>query len=216
MSENEKLIEQIERVLGKFPAVAATWHSSSMVSGFRDTVAYHSLRTESIAVIEYVYGSKHPQALEFRRTIRRESLHDLQSAKGMLQGAIESIRHGLLNDLRIEILLDVQTDFLNAAQSALEGGAKDVAAALASVVLEDSVKRLAAKHGLDDLINQEFSAVVAGLFSAKVITKSTKGSLLGHKDLRNSALHAQWQEVSPEAVQALLYLLPVFIEKHGV
>ncbi|MCD9087532.1 hypothetical protein [Stenotrophomonas sp. SY1] len=216
MSQESKLIEQIERVLSKFPAVAATWHSGNLVAGFRDAVAYHSLRTECIALINFVYGVEHAQASEFRRTIRREALHDLHAAEGMLRGAIESIRHGLLNDLRTEILLDVQTDFLGAAQTALEGGAKDVAAALSAVVLEDSVKRLAAKHGLDDLINQEFSVVITGLFKADAITKATKGALLAHKDLRNAALHAQWHEVSAEAVQALLYLLPVFIEQHGV
>lgn len=216
MSKESKLIEQIERVLAKFPAVEATWHSSNMAAGFRNAVAYHSLRTECTALINFVYGIEHPQASEFRRTIRRESLHDLNSAEGMLRGAIEAIRHGLLNDLRTEILLDVQADFLSAAQTAVEGGAKDVAAALSAVVLEDSVKRLAAKHGLDGLENQEFTVVVTGLFKADVITKATKGALLAHKDLRNAALHAQWHEVSPEAVQALLYLLPVFIEQHGV
>lgn len=216
MSRDLKLIEQVERVLARFPEVTATWHSSGMVHAFRDAVAYHSLRTECIALINFIYGSEHAQASEFRRTIRRETLHDLQADEGILRGTIEAVRHGLLNDIRTEILLDIQADFLSAAQTALESGAKDVAASLSAVVLEDSVKRLAAKHGLDDLINKEFSVVVIGLFGAGVITKTTKGSLLAHRDLRNSALHAQWHEVSPEAVQALLYLLPVFIEQHGV
>jgi hypothetical protein len=216
MSQDAKLIEQITRVLAKFPAVASTWHSSTMVHGFRDTVAYHALRAESTALINYVYGSEHAQAGEFRRTIRNETLHHLQAAEGMLRGAIESIKHGLLEDLRTQVLLDVQGDFLAAADAALQSGAKDVAAALSCVVLEDSVKRLAAKNSLDDLTDKEFSVAVAGLFKANAITKATKGALLAHKDLRNSALHAQWHEVSPESVQALLYFLPVFIERHGV
>lgn len=216
MSKDSKLIEQIERVLAKFPAVASTWHSSTMVHGFRNTVAYHALRAESIALVNFVYGTEHAQAREFRHTMSNETFHHLQAAEGMLRGATESINHGLLEDLRTQVLLDVQSDFLASAHTALESGAKDVAAVLSCVVLEDSVKRLAAKSGLDELADKEFSVVVAGLFKASAITKATKGALLAHKDLRNAALHAQWHEVSPEAVQALLYLLPVFIEQHGV
>lgn len=216
MTRESELILQIERVLAKFPSVARTWHSSNMVAGFRDAVAYHALVTEAVALVNYVYGAAHAQATDFRRTIRRETLHDLESAQGMLVGAIESLRHGLLGDIRTEILLDVQGDFLEAARTALEGGSKDVAAALAAVVLEDSVKRLASKHGLEDLLNQEFTVVVAGLFKANAITRATKGALLANRDLRNAALHAQWHEISPESVQALLALLPMFIEQHGV
>nr|WP_312250558.1 hypothetical protein [Stenotrophomonas geniculata] len=216
MSQDSKLIEQIERVLAKFPVVSATWYSSNMTSGFRDVVAYHALRAECIALIDHVLGADHAQARAFHRTISTETLHHLQSAEGMLRGTIESIKYGLLEDIRTQVLLDVQGDFLAAADSALSGGAKDVAAALSCVVLEDSVKRLAAKNGLNDLANKEFSAVVVGLFNAGAITKATKGALLAYKDLRNSALHAQWHEVSAEAVKALLYFLPVFVEQHGV
>ncbi len=216
MSQDTKLIEQIERVLAKFPSVAATWHSSSMVHTFRDTVAYNSLRAECIALVNYVYGAGHSQAAEFRQTIHNETLHHLQAAEGILRGAVESIRHGLLDDLRTQILLDVQGDFLSAAREALQNDAKDVAAVLSCVVLEDSVKRLAVKVGQEDLCNEEFSVVVVGLFKVGAITKSTKGAMLAYKDLRNSALHAQWHEVSSESVQGLLHFLPVFIEQHGV
>lgn len=216
MSQDSKLIEQIERVLAKFPAVSATWHSSNMIHCFRDTVAYHALRAECIALINHVYGAEHTQAQVFSQKISKETLHHLQAAEGILRGTIESIKHGLLEDIRIQVLLDVQGDFLAAADSALRSGAKDVAGALSCVVLEDSVKRLASKSRLNDLADKEFSIVVTSLFKAGVITKATKGALLAYKDLRNSALHAQWHEVSEETVRALLYFLPVFVEQHGV
>ncbi len=216
MSQDAKLVEQIERVLAKFPAVAASWYTTNMVSAFRDAVAYHALVTESIALINFVYGSGHAQAVLFSTNIRRGTLARLQEAEGVLLGTIESIRHGLLDDIRTQILLDVQGDFLDSSRNALESGAKDVAAALACVVLEDSVKRLAIKSGLENLADKDFNSVVIGLLKADVITKTTKGALLGYTDLRNSALHAQWHEVSADPVRALLHYLPAFIEQHGV
>jgi hypothetical protein len=217
MSRDDDLISHIQRVLDKFPAVSKSWFSGSIgIGGFRDTVGYHALRAESIAVMNHVYGAEHLQAREFRLTISSETLQHLMSAEGLLRGSIESIRYGLLSDIRSEILLDVQSDFISAAQAALEGGAKDVAAALAAVVLEDSVKRLAQKHSLGELVDEEFSVVVTGLYKSSVVTKATKGALMGYKDLRNAALHAQWHEVSADAVRGLPSFLPGFIAQHGV
>lgn len=140
----------------------------------------------------------------------------LNSAKGMLIGTASAIRSGLLEDLRTQILLDVQGDFIETARSALANSAKDVAAALLCVVLEDSVKRLAKKSGNDALADKEFTIVVVELFKSGAITKATKGVPLSYTDLRNAALHAQWHEVSVESVQGLLGFLPMFIEHHGI
>jgi hypothetical protein len=216
MSSENELIGHVERVLAKFPGVKATWHSSNMVSGFRDNIGFHALRSEVIAVANHVYGPGHPQAQQIVAKVSGSTLYHLEGAEGLLRGAIEALKHGLLTELRTQVLLDIKTDFLEAAQNALKSDAKDVAAVLACAVLEDSVKRLASKHHRDDLRDREFSVVVVELFKADAITKATKGVLLSHVDLRNSALHAQWHEVSKEAVQALLYLLPVFMQEHGV
>jgi hypothetical protein len=134
----------------------------------------------------------------------------------MLRGTSAALKNGLLVELRTKVLLDVQADFIEAARQALSNGFKDVAAALLCVVLEDSVKRLATKVGRDDLTDREYSVVVVELFKERAVSKATKGVLLAQKDLRDSALHAQWHEVSAESVTGLLYFLPGFIEQHGV
>jgi hypothetical protein len=216
MATSEELIAQIERVLAKFPAVAATWHSSNMTSGFRDTAAFAALRTECAALADFIYGTGHLEARAIRSAISHETLYHLNYAKGLLQGAIEVVRNGLLSELRTQVLLDIQADFVEAATQALDNGAKEVAAVLAVTVLEDAAKRLAIKKGLNDAVNKEFSEVVVELFKSEAITKGTKGVLLGYKDLRNSAFHAQWPQVSVEAVRSLLQFLPQFTEQHGV
>lgn len=216
MATTESLIAQIERVLAKFPSVEATWHSANLSSGFTNPVLFASVQTECIALAKYVYGEKHAQARVIANTISHQTLYHLKHTEGMLRGTIESLRHGLLTELRTQVLLDIQTEFVEAGVRALEEGAKEVAAVLAAIVLEDSTKRLADKVGLKEAANREFSVVVAELFKADGITKATKGILLGYKDLRNSALHAQWHEVSVESVRSLLQFLPQFMEQHGV
>ena len=216
MTESE-LVEKIEAVLAKFPAVLRSWTKGQRISGwFTDKVGHGALSIEITNLANLIYGEGSPNAKRIIDYATASSKSHLEVAEGLLRGTISSIQSGLLTDLRTKVLLDVQEDFIAAAREAIEGGNKDVAAALLSVVLEDSTKRLAVKAGLEELTNKEYSVVVGGLFTNGVISKSTKGNLLSFKDLRNSSLHAQWHEVSKDSVNALLYFLPVFLESHGV
>ena len=217
MDRSQRLIALIDAILPKFDQVAASFATSARGYGrFEDTVAHNALEVEVRALADHIYGPEHPTAELIKNNIGGSTMSHLNSAKGMLIGTASAIRSGLMEDLRVQILLDVQADFIEAARSALETGAKDVAAALLCVVLEDSVKRLAKKSGHDALVDREFTVVVVELFKVGAINKATKGVLLSHTDLRNAALHAQWHEVSVEAVQSLLGFLPMFIEHHGI
>ena len=217
MERSQRLIALIDAVLPKFDKVALSFSKGDRGYGrFTDVVAHNALEVEVRALADHIYGPEHPTAELIKSNIGGSTMTHLNSARGMLIGTASAIRSGLLEDLKTQILLDVQGDFIETARSALANGAKDVAAALLCVVLEDSVKRLAKKSGHEALQDKEFTVVVAGLFKAGAITKATKGILLSHTDLRNSALHAQWHEVSAESVQGLLGFLPMFIEHHGI
>lgn len=215
MRTDNQLIEQIERVLLKFPPVVNSWQVGTL-SSFRDTVGYSSLKTECLALAGYVYGQDHPQTQALKGIFRQATLHHLKLAEGLLRGTIEAINHGLLIELRSQVLLDIKNDFIEAARSALANDSVEVAAVLASAVLEDSLKRLAGNESLDHLLDKEFSVVVTGLLKEDKISKGTKGILLGYKDLRNAALHAQWKEVTKESVSSLIMYLPQFMEQHRV
>lgn len=217
MERTERLIGLIDAILPKFDKVAASFTRSDRgYGGFKDVVAHNALEVEVRALTDYIYGPEHPTSELIKSNIGGSTMSHLNSAKGMLIGTASAIRSGLLEDLRTQILLDVQGDFIETARSALANSAKDVAAALLCVVLEDSVKRLAKKSGNDALADKEFTVVVVELFKSGAITKATKGVLLSYTDLRNAALHAQWHEVSVESVQGLLGFLPMFIEHHGI
>jgi hypothetical protein len=216
MPHDHSLIQKIEYVLSKFAHLADSYDERRGYGRFNDEVAFSALGIEVSALADHVYGAGHPTAERIKDTITGHTLSHLRSAEGMLQGTAEAIKGGLLVELRTQILLDVQGDFIEAARHAVSNGSKDVAAALLCIVLEDSVKRLAVKYDRDDLTNSEYCNVVVELFKIGAISKATKGVLLAQKDLRNSALHAQWHEVSVEAVNGLLYFLPGFIEQHGV
>jgi hypothetical protein len=210
------LIAQIDALLELFPEVQASWWSSNMGGGFEKTVEYERLITQSVSIVRHIYGPSHPHTQRVIHLGNEESLHSFQQIEGLLIGAKSDIANGLIRDLTSRIILDIKSDFLEAALTMANEGHKDPAAVLACIVLEDSLKKLAAKHDIASAADKEISVVAALLLNARAIEKSTHQAIRSFFPLRNAALHAQWHEVSIESVKLLLAFLPSFVEKHGI
>ena len=215
-TRTQKLLGQIDRLIEKFPPVKQSWFSSTMGGHFKDTVAYETLITECYQLLAHIHSSGHPSIQRTIHAINNASLYSLQQIEGILKGTKTNLEAGLLDDLTSKILIDLKADFLGTAQQLIDEGQKDPAAVLACVVLEDSLKRLAQKHGIDGLADKEMSVVAGSLLAKSIIEKTTNQSIQSFKALRNAALHAQWAEVSVESLKLLLVFLPAFIEKHGL
>lgn len=210
-----RYLSQIDAIIGKFPAVKASWYSSNIGGGFKDTVGYNAIITECYQFLSHIHAGNHPDIQRTNRAINGESLHHLEVIEGIFCGLRVNLQNGLLDSLARQISVDLKSDFLEAARELLEENQKDPAAVLACIVLEDTLKRLAKKNGID-ADSSEMSVAANSLLAKKVIEKSTNQSIQGFKNLRNAALHAQWSEVSAESVNLLLAFLPTFIEKHGI
>lgn len=197
--------------------IERSWKHSNVLGGwFDDKVGYESLMTEVLSTIEHIYGRNHAHYQRIAHWYNQHSLEGLRSIRGILLGVAGNIQSGFLTSFASRVAIEISTDFLATARELADAGDKDPASVLACCVLEDVAKRLAAKNKIESAKNQEFSVVVNSLLAQKVIEKSTHATLMSFRPLRNAAFHAQWHEVSIEAVMMLLMFLPVFIEKHGV
>lgn len=216
MNTVDALIANTETLLRQFDGIEASWQYSNTMGGwFKDKEGYEALMTELISLAHHIYGDGHPHYQRIISFHSQHSLEGLRSSKGVLIGTIEVLKKGYLENISKRLAVEISTDFLSAARDLAEAGEKDPAAVLVCSVLEDALKRLASRHGLTELANQELSVVANSLLARKVITKTTHASVIGFKSLRNAALHAQWNEVSIEAVRLLIAFLPTFLEQHG-
>jgi len=215
-NRTKALVDKLEEIIARLGPIKESWHSSNMVSGFRRTVEYEAVYTEAIALVAGVYGKSSPDYQRIIHFYNQGSLHSLEQAEGLLLGTKNNLISGLLDDLTSRVLVDIKSDFLATARDLLNDGEKDPAAVLACIVLEDSLKRLARKAQLTDVLDKELGVVAGRLLSAGTIEKSTNQSIQNFKNLRNAALHAQWEHVSHESVSLLLAFLPMFLEKHGL
>jgi len=212
----EAFIGKIDELLKLITPLKGTWWSSKLDGGFKDTVSFESIYTETISLIAAIYGKGSPHYQRVIHFYSEGHLHALEQTEGLLIGTKKNLESGLIDDLKSKVLIDIKTDFLETANNLLNEGEKDPAAVLSCIVLEDSLKRLAIKSNIEKAKNKELSVVAGLLFRAGIIEKSTNQLIQSFKNLRNAALHAQWEQISAESVDLLLKFLPLFFEKHGI
>ena len=210
------LVAKLDELLAHIDPLASTWWSTDMGGGFKDQSGFEALYTEAISLTAAIYGVNHPHYQRIIHFYNEGHKSALDQTEGLLIGTKKNLESGLLDDLRSRVLIDIKSDFLETAQNLLDEGEKDPAAVLACIVLEDSLKRLVEKQNVSEAKDKEMAVTAGALFKVTVIEKSTNQSIRNFKNLRNAALHAQWDQVSAESVGLLLVFLPMFIEKHGI
>lgn len=216
IQNTSKLLQSIEELLARFDSVESSWHHSGMEGWFNDTVCYESLTTGILNITKHIYGYGHPNFQRIINSLNEASLRSLQQMKGVLLGTKTDLKKGYLDSIESKIIIEIQTDFLSTASDFVETGSKDQASILSCAVLEDSLKRLAQKSNLNNLMNKELRVVAEGLFKNDIIEKSTLSSILGFRNLRNASFHAQWDEVSIESVKLLIVFLNTFIDRYKI
>ena len=92
--------------------------------------------------------------------------------------------------LRHTVRAEVFDDLLEHARYALGGGRRNEAAAVASVVFEDTVRRIADKYNIAQK-GVKLDIVISSLTTAKVFSAIKAKRARAAADLRNQATHAQ-------------------------
>lgn len=117
----------------------------------------------------------------------------VQKMHGLLSALKDEAAHGLLRRLEDVVVATAFDDFLDHAEAFHRANKAREAGVLAAIVLEDTIKRIAAKNNvsgsgltLEPLID---ALVKAGVFTA-VKAKRVKA----YAGVRNPALHAEWDK----------------------
>jgi hypothetical protein len=98
---------------------------------------------------------------------------------------------------------EIYGDFVLLAKGALAEGAKDVAGVLACAALEDALKRFASLNGLD-VSGKAMQEVVNALKSKGLVGGAQKTLLDAMPKIRDLAMHADWQKLTPQDVGSVI------------
>lgn len=123
---------------------------------------------------------------------------------------------GLVGSLQQRIVGDVLADFIQLVRAALDeptAEAKNVAAVLAAAAFEDTIRRMGSN--LAGVTSREkLSDVIEVLKSRGILQPPQLGIAVSYLNVRNLALHANWDQIERAAVHSVLGFVEQLLLKH--
>jgi uncharacterized protein YutE (UPF0331/DUF86 family) len=173
--------------------------SFQMVAPTHREPEYHAWLTSSANLVQAIapkgsyFLQECDQVLHDKDLIYRVPTRLVLRMLGILQSAKAEFDKGLLR--RVEYLVAAATfdDFLDHAATYHKGNMKNEAAVLASAVLEDVIKKIAAKNELP-VANQSIEELMDSLVKSAIFTDTKAKRVRAYAGVRNHALHAEWEE----------------------
>ena len=139
-------------------------------------------------------------------------------ATANLQALRDDYANGYFRTLAELIHADVFSDFLDMADYLIEQKYKDPAAVIAGSVLEEHLRKLCDKNGIDvkkpDGSPKKADTLNAELAGASTYSKLDQKNVTAWLDLRNKAAHGKYSEYTKDQVALLIQSVRDFITRN--
>ena len=132
---------------------------------------------------------------------------------GIFLGAKSDVDGGHIFTLQTSITGELFGDMVASAKSALGEGNHAVACVLACAALEDALKRYATACQLD-IEGKTMEQVVNALKSKGLVSGAQKALLSAMPKIRNFAMHADWDKLTPQDSASVIGYVEHFLLEH--
>jgi hypothetical protein len=179
---------------------------------------FYAWAVSAQSAIQAAFGRTSPHYQSFDRELQALSnktvyQQRLEAVRGIFLAAKADVDGGHLYNIQRTTAGEVVGDFVGLAKLALSEGHHTVAAVLASAALEDALKRFAAENDLD-VSDKTMEDVVNSLKSKGLVSGPQKALLAAMPKLRNKAMHAQWDSITPQDVGSIIGYVEQFLLTH--
>jgi len=170
---------------------------------------FRSWLTSASNLIYFIVSPEMPLVQECERLMEDPHLKQGVPSKklvlmlGLLTGAKDEWEHGLLGKIEYIVAGATFDDFLDHAAEYHRGNKKVEAAVLSSAVLEDTVKKIAQKNGIQT-VGKTLEPLINALVKANVLTSVKGKRVKAYAGVRNHALHAEWEKFEISDVGELI------------
>ena len=140
-------------------------------------------------------------------------IHVVQKLTGLLESLKNEIESGLLKNLEYVFIADTFDDFLKHAENFHKSNNKKEAAILASIVFEDTIRKIAEKNNIkQEGINLD--KLIDSFSKQNIFTNIKAKKAKTFATIRNKALHTQWSEFDIRDVGDLIKGTKEIIENY--
>lgn len=219
MNLDQTVIARLRELIQRGEAVLATRRDPPSNSiGFDATVdgqLAHQWFTSSQNLLSRVFGqdSEHYKNFSTQPGKQGLSYSPTRRALGVLKAALEDYEGGYLFRLRELIETEVFSDFLDQANALLDAGYFAPAAVVIGTVLEDGLRRLSLRAGIELSDTPKLDRLNADLAKAGVFSKLVQKRITAIADIRNSAAHGKWDAFTADDVKDMYSWVTRFLEE---
>ena len=193
------------------------WDGSNFPDTYPDTAQYLRILTSAMAIVRSACGEESPYVLQLKRiATTKESAGNgfyLPNVVGVIEAARRDLESGFLDSLRLLVSAEVLSDFLEQARALLDASYHVPAASLAGAVLEDTLRRLAARANLTIPAKTTINQLNSDLARAGVYSKLTQKQITAWADVRNNSDHGNFADVHLADVADMLRWVERFAEE---
>lgn len=137
----------------------------------------------------------------------------VQKLYGVLESTYNEWKNGLLGSVEYIVAAETFDDFIDHASHYHKANKATEASILASAVLEDTIKKIALKHGVD-IDGKTLEPLIDDLVKAEVFTSVKAKRVKSYAGVRNHAMHAEWDKLDIRDVGAMIGGIRELIENY--
>ena len=212
----ESLIQLGQRLISQMPrneyGSHEYWVDSNRLTEYHSWIYSVNNFLNFLSKANSIYANEMASLLETKEVKGDVASDSVKKIFGLLNSAFNEWKEGFLE--RIEFIIAAETfdDFLDHSEDYHKSNKKVEASVLASAVLEDTLKKIALKNSVSQ--NQSLEPLIDELTSNNVFTPVKAKKFKSYVGIRNSALHARWDEFDIKDVGYLIKGIKELIEDY--
>jgi hypothetical protein len=211
----KRLADHMRELIAEGKRVAALEKPSG--SGFpyiQDKPALHSWLSKVTNIIEASFGAQSSQSRHLSQLMPKgvqfvATSYEVLSIVGLLSGTVDDLEKGYLLKQEFLIAGELFDSLLEQANHLNQIGYKDPAAVLARVVLEDALRRIARREGLDS--GEKASTINDSLRNAGIYAQPRWRMVQAWLDIGNAAAHGKVSDFTEQDVAKMLEGISSFL-----
>ena len=179
---------------------------------------FYAWSSSALHLLHNVFGKDSPHYERLQAEVMRiqgsyVGEDHLKACLGIFLGAKSDVDGGFLFSVQTTISGEIFGDFVSAAKAALAEGQHIVATVLACAALEDALKRYAISNSID-VDQKTMEEVVNALKSKGLVGGAQKSLLAAMPKIRNLAMHADWDKITPQDAGSVIGFVEQFLLSH--
>ena len=214
---DKKYLERINQLLKKADKVKETHtpNPPGVLGGVTlNFDIFNEWKVSCKNLLEKLVGRDSSYYEDFIKDVKYAQISNVDLGIGILRGLNEDLEMDMLSDIKNIAFAEIFTDFLEMAQHLLDNNYKDPAAFLTGAVLEDGLRKVCQKNGIQIRISDDISALNSKLSDKNIYTRLTQSQIQTWKKLRDNADHGNFQEYTIEQVKEFLTWTRKFLSEY--